>query len=169
MGYFGSFQAAKRATFALSALMRSLFPRDALYIIGFSDYAVEIKDEDIPETTWNAWTSGTNMHHALMLSRKLLSRHKAATKQVIMITDGEPTAHLEGDRAYFDYPPSPRTIQETLREVRRCTLESNSYLLDFIDKLTKINRGRAFYTSPDNLGQYILVDYVNNRRKRVAG
>jgi uncharacterized protein with von Willebrand factor type A (vWA) domain len=178
MGYFGSFQAAKRATFALSALMKSLFPRDALYIVGFSDYAVEIKNEDIPQTSWNAWTSGTNMHHALMLSRKLLSRHKSATKQVIMVTDGEPTAHLEGDRAYFDYPPSPRTIAETLKEVRRCTqehitintfmLESNAYLLDFIDKLTKINRGRAFYSTPERLGEYILVDYVSNRRKRVA-
>ena len=178
MGYFGSFQAAKRATFALAALIRSMFPRDALYIVGFSDYAVEINDEDIPRTSWNAWMSGTNMHHALMLSRKLLSRHKAATKQVIMITDGEPTAHLEGDRSFFDYPPHPRTIQETLKEVRRCTqeritintfmLESNAYLLDFIDKLTKINRGRAFYTTPDRLGEYILVDYVGNRRKRIT-
>ena len=113
-----------------------------------------------------------------MMSRKLLNNHKGATRQVIMITDGEPTAHMEGDYAAFSYPPSFRTMQETLKEVRRCTqegvtintfmLESNPYLLDFVDKLTRINRGRAFYTSPYQLGEYVLVDYINNRRKRVT-
>jgi len=118
------------------------------------------------------------MQHALMMSRKLLKRHKGATRQIIMITDGEPTAHMEGAFPVFSYPPSFRTMQETLREVRRVTqegiiintfmLESNYYLMDFIDKLTKINRGRAFYTSPEHLGEYVLVDYINNRRKRVT-
>ena len=118
------------------------------------------------------------MQHALMLSRKLLSKHKGSTRQIVMITDGEPTAHMEGNYPVFSYPPSFRTMQETLREVRRVTqeditintfmLESNYYLLDFVDKLTKINRGRAFYSSPDQLGEYVLVDYINNRRKKVA-
>ncbi|MBI2935995.1 MAG: VWA domain-containing protein [Chloroflexi bacterium] len=178
MGLFGSFVAAKRVALALHALIQSQFPRDVLYLIGFSDYATEIKGEELPQVTWNTWVSGTNMHHALMLSRKLLSRHKAATRQILMITDGEPTAHLEGTRAYFSYPPSYRTIEETLKEARRCTqegivintfmLETNAYLLDFIDKLTRINRGRAFYSTPDNLGQYVLTDYLKNRKKRVS-
>ncbi len=178
MGHWGSWSSAKKVALALIALVRSKFPRDAIYLIGFSDYGRRIKEEDLPETSWNAWVSGTNMQHALMMSRKLLSGHKGATRQVIMITDGEPTAHMEGDYAAFSYPPSFRTMQETLKEVRRCTqegvtintfmLESNPYLLDFVDKMTRINRGRAFYTSPYQLGEYVLVDYINNRRKRVT-
>ena len=178
MGHWGSWSSAKKVALALIALVRNKFPRDAIYLIGFSDYGRRIKEEDLPETSWNAWVSGTNMQHALMMSRKLLSNHKGATRQVIMITDGEPTAHMEGDYAAFSYPPSFRTMQETLKEARRCTqegvtintfmLESNPYLLDFVDKLTRINRGRAFYTSPYQLGEYVLVDYINNRRKRVT-
>ena len=177
MGLYGSFLAAKKVALALYYLIRSQFPRDKFHVIGFSDYAMEIKGDDLPEFTWNAWVSGTNMHHALMLSRQLLHKAKVATKQIIMITDGEPTAHLEGTRAYFAYPPSYRTIQETLKEVKRCTqagitintfmLESTYDLLDFVDKMTRINKGRAFFTTPDKLGQFVLVDYMSNRRKRL--
>ncbi len=177
MGLYGSFLAAKKVALALYYLIRSQFPRDKFHVIGFSDYAMEIKGDDLPELTWNAWVSGTNMHHALMLSRQLLHKAKVATKQIIMITDGEPTAHLEGTRAYFAYPPSYRTIQETLKEVKRCTqagitintfmLESTYDLLDFVDKMTRINKGRAFFTTPDKLGQFVLVDYMSNRRKRL--
>ncbi|MSQ22663.1 MAG: VWA domain-containing protein, partial [Dehalococcoidia bacterium] len=99
MGMFGSFLAAKKVAMALYTLIHSQFPRDKLYFIGFSDYAIELKGEDLPEVNWNAWVSGTNMHHALMLSRKLLSKQKMGTRQIIVITDGEPTAHIEGDRA----------------------------------------------------------------------
>lgn len=179
MGLFGSFQAAKKVALALSTLIRTQFPRDVLYLIGFSDYAMEIKPEDLAQVTWNAWVSGTNLQHALLLARKLFTRHKGATRQILVITDGEPTAHLEGGRAWFSYPPSWRTIQETLKEVKRCTqegivintfmLESNYDLVNFVEKMTRINRGRAFYTTPDRLGQYVLVDYVMNRRKRVVG
>ncbi len=178
MGMFGSFAAARKVALALYWLIHSQFPRDRFYVVGFSDYAVEFKGEDLPELTWNAWVSGTNMQHALMLSRGLLSKEKASTKQVLMITDGEPTAHLEGTQAYFSYPPSYRTIDETLKEVKRCTqqgitintfmLEANYYLMDFIDRMTRINGGRAFYTTPGHLGQYVMVDYLSGRRKRVG-
>ncbi len=178
MGLFNNFQAAKKVTVALMALIRSQYFRDTLHIIGFSDYARQIKEDELAKSSWNAWVSGTNLHHALMLSRKLLSKEKGGTKQILLITDGEPTAHLEGDRAFFSYPPSYRTEQETLKEVKRCTQEDiiintfmleNSYqLVNFIDRLTRINRGRAFYSSAGNLGEYVLVDYVSNRRKRVA-
>jgi len=177
MGMFGSFNSAKKVALALYWLIKSQYPRDYFYVVGFSDYAMEISGDDLPEISWNSWVSGTNMQHALMLSRKLLSRQKVSTKQVLMITDGEPTAHMEGTQAYFQYPPSFRTIEETLKEVKRCTqegitintfmLESNYYLMDFIDKLTRINKGRAFYTTPGQLGQYVMVDYLSNRRKRV--
>ncbi len=177
MGLFNNFQAAKKVTLALMSLIRTQYPRDILYVIGFSDYATEIKEEDLAKVSWNSWVSGTNLHHALMLSRKLLSKEKGGSRQILVITDGEPTAHLEGDRAFFAYPPSYRTEQETLKEVKRCTQEDilintfmleNSYqLVNFVDRMTRINRGRAFYSSAENLGKYVLVDYVTNRRKKV--
>ena len=178
MGMFGSWGAAKRVALALEALIRGRFPRDRFWMVGFSDYAVPIKTDDLPTLTWNMWYSGTNMQHALAMSRRLLAPYKDCSRQILMITDGEPTAHLEGSRAYFNYPPTHRTIQETLREVRRCTaegitintfmLETSYYLLDFIDRVTRINNGRALYTSPGNLGQYVLVDYLNNRKRRIV-
>ncbi|MSQ07497.1 MAG: VWA domain-containing protein [Dehalococcoidia bacterium] len=178
MGLFNNFQAAKKVTLALFALIRTQYPRDNLYVIGFSDYAREIKEQDLAKVNWNAWVSGTNLQHALMLSRKLLSRDKGSTRQILVITDGEPTSHLEGGKAYFSYPPSYRTELETLKEVKQCTkegivintfmLENTYQLVNFVDRMTRINRGRAFYSSASNLGEYLLVDYVNNRKKRVA-
>ena len=178
MGMFGNFAAAKKVALALYWLIRTQYPRDEFYVIGFSDYAVEIRGDELPELTWNEAGPGTNMHHAFMMSRKLLAKRKAPTRQILMITDGEPTAHLEGDYAYFDYPPSYYTVVETLREVRRCTragitintfmLASTPYLMDFVDKMTEINRGRAFFSTPTQLGRYVMVDYLNGRRKRVG-
>ena len=178
MGLFNNFQAAKRVTMALFALIRTQYPRDTIHVIGFSDYAREIKEEDLPKVNWNAWVSGTNLQHALMLSRKLLAKEKGGSRQILLITDGEPTAHLEGGQSYFSYPPSYRTELETLKEVKRCTqegivintfmLENNYQLVNFIDRLTRLNRGRAFYSSSENLGQYVLVDYLNNRKKRIT-
>ena len=178
MGMFGYWGAAKKVAMALYWMVRSQFPRDYFYLVGFSDYAMEIKEEDLPEMTWNYWNSGTNMQHALMTARKLLSRQKTANRNVIMVTDGEPTTHLEGGQAYFSYPPSYRTIEETLKEVKRCTqdgitintfmLEANYYLMDFIDRVTRVNNGRAFYSSPNQLGEYVMVDYLRSRKKRIG-
>ena len=178
MGMFGYWGPAKKVAMALYWLIHSQFPRDYFYLVGFSDYAMEFKEEELAEITWNYWNSGTNMQHGLMLARKLLSRQKVANKHVIMVTDGEPTSHLENGHAYFSYPPSYQTIDETLKEVKRCTqdgitintfmLEANYYLMDFIDQVTKVNKGRAFYTSPNQLGQYVMVDYMKSRKKRLG-
>lgn len=174
----GRWGAAKKVTMALQSLIQGQFPRDRLFVIGFSDHAEEVQFSDLPELQPNMWLQGTNMHHALMLARHILTKERAGTRQVIMITDGEPTAHLENGQPYFDYPPSRKTISLTLDEVKRCTsagivinsfmLERTSYLTQFIDYVSRINNGRAFYTTPEKLGDYILVDYINNRRKRVA-
>jgi uncharacterized protein with von Willebrand factor type A (vWA) domain len=179
MALRGSFQAAKKVALALNNLITSQFSRDSLYIIGFSAYARELKAEQLPYVRWDESVLGTNMHHALMLAQKLLSKHKSGTRQIIMISDGEPTAHLERGRSYFAYPPSPITIRETLKEVKRATqkgitintfmLDRNYYLKEFVNQVAKINKGRVFYTTPDKLGQYILVDYVQNKRKDVRG
>ena len=178
MGYYGNWGAAKKVAIALHTLIRSQYSRDRLYVIGFSDIAVRFKDEDLAELNWDTRISGTNMHDAFMMSRKLLSKHKGSTRQIIMITDGEPTAHMEQGVPYFSYPPSHRTISETLKEARRCAqegvtintfmLENSYHLLEFVGLLTRINGGRAFYASADKLGEYVLVDYLTNRRKRVA-
>ena len=179
MALRGSFQAGKKVALALNNLIRSQFPRDTLYILGFSAYARELTAEQLPYLRWDESVLGTNMHHAFMLAQRLLARHKVGTRQVIMISDGEPTAHLEHGRSYFAYPPSPITIRETLREVRRVTrkgiiintfmLDRNYYLKEFVNKIAKINEGRVFYTTPDRLGQYIMVDYVAQKRKRISG
>lgn len=178
MGYNGCFEAAKRVALALHSLISTRYPRDHLYLVGFSEYAQELRYEDIPEVTWGMYSQGTNMHHALMIARKLLSRHPWGRKQVIMITDGEPTAHLEQGLAYFNYPPSYRTLQQTLREVRHCTkagivintfmVEQDPRLMSFVHELTKINHGRAFFSSPSHLGEYIVTDYIANKRRRIS-
>ncbi|MEE8518267.1 MAG: VWA domain-containing protein [Dehalococcoidia bacterium] len=177
MGLFGSFAAAKKVAIALDTLIRTRFPRDHFWILGFSGMATQIKSDDLPSVTWSGG-SGTNMQHAFSTSRKLLAPYKDCTKQILMITDGEPTAHIEQGRPFFSYPPTRRTLTETLKEVRRCTqegitintfmLETSHYLMDFVDRMTRVNKGRALYTTPNELGQYVLVDYLTNRTKRVT-
>jgi uncharacterized protein with von Willebrand factor type A (vWA) domain len=176
MALRGSFQAAKKVALALQNLIKTQFPKDVLYVVGFSAYARELKADELPYVRWDESVLGTNMHHALMMAQKMLARHSAGTKQVIMISDGEPTAHLENGRSYFAYPPSPITIRETLKQVKRCTqkgiiintfmLDRNYYLKEFVNQIAKMNKGRVFYTTPERLGQYILVDYVSQKKKR---
>ncbi|MDZ7670038.1 MAG: VWA domain-containing protein [Gammaproteobacteria bacterium] len=178
MALRGSFQAAKKVALALHNLITSQYPRDTFYIIGFAAYAKELKAHDLPYLQWDEYVLGTNMQHALLLAEKLLSRHSGGSKQIIMISDGEPTAHLEDGEAQFAYPPTPETIRATFRAVKHCTkrgiaintfmLDASHYLKAFMDEIARINGGRVFYTSPEKLGEYILVDYVQNKRKHLA-
>jgi uncharacterized protein with von Willebrand factor type A (vWA) domain len=175
-GYFGP---AKKVAMALASLIRTQFPRDSLYVIGFSMYAREYKPHQVPRLSWGDCDYGTNMHAGFALSRRLLARHPGGNKQVLMVTDGEPTAHLtRSGQADFNYPPTRETIQETLREVQRCTrdgitintfmLERSSWLTSFVEEMARINHGRAFFSTPDRLGEYLLVDYVRSKRTRLA-
>jgi uncharacterized protein with von Willebrand factor type A (vWA) domain len=178
MALRGSFQAAKKVALALHQLITSQYPRDSFYIIGFAAYAKELKPKDLPYLQWDEYVLGTNMQHALLLAEKLLAKHQGGTKQIIMISDGEPTAHLERGQAQFAYPPTPQTIRATFRAVRHCTqrgiaintfmLEESPYLRAFMDEIARINGGRVFFTTPEQLGEYILVDYVQNKRKHLA-
>lgn len=178
MALRGSFQSAKKVAMALHNLISSAYPRDSLYVLGFSAYAKEIKAHDLPYLQYDDYLLGTNMQHALILAEKLLAKHQQGTKQVIMITDGEPTAHLEEGRPVFAYPPTPATISKTLRAIRSCTnkgitintfmLDQSYYLKAFVEQMTRINGGRVFYTEPHRLGEYILVDYVQNKKKRLG-
>ena len=178
MALRGSFQAAKKVALALHNLITTKYPKDSFHIIGFAAYAKELKPRELPYLQWDEYVLGTNMQHALLLAEKLLARHPGGAKQIIMISDGEPTAHLEGGRAQFAYPPTPETIRATYRAVRHCTakgiaintfmLDASYYLKAFMDEIARINGGRVFYTTPDKLGEYILVDYVQHKRKRLA-
>ena len=174
----GYFVPAKKVALALHALIRGQFPRDALYIVGFSLYARTFTAEQLPTLSWSEWNIGTNMHAGFALSRQLLGKHKSGTKQILMVTDGEPTAHLEHGIADFAYPPSARTVEETLKEVQRCTregitintfmLERSSWLVGFVEQMARINHGRAFMASPDRLGEYVVVDFVRSRRRLIG-
>lgn len=180
MIYRGCFLAAKKVALALHSLIKSQFPRDNLYLVTFSLYARQIQPEALTALRWSEWEYGTNLQDGLMHARKLLARHKGGTRQIIVITDGEPTAYWEPGHAQpvFSYPPTPRTIQQTLLEVGRCTREGiriNTFMLErsyglmrFVDEITRINRGRAFFADPEHLGDYILVDYLTQKKKRVA-
>lgn len=168
------FLPAKKVAMALHSLMSSQFPRDYLGIVGFSETARALKPHQLPEVSWD-FVYGTNMQHGFMLAREMLAR-QSGTKQIIMITDGEPTAHISGSgEVFFNYPPVRETIESTLREVMRATREGiriNTFMLDdsralqsFIEQLTAINKGRAFFSSPESLGEYVLVDFIEHRRQ----
>ncbi|HVF73447.1 MAG TPA: hypothetical protein VM938_00255 [Acidimicrobiales bacterium] len=169
-----NFLAAKKVAMALHSLIATQYPRDFLGIVGFSEVARELKPEHLPEVSWD-FVYGTNMQHGFLLSRRMLAR-QSGTKQIIMITDGEPTAHFPpgSDVPFFSYPPVQETVDATLAEVMRCTregirintfmLDATSYLRQFVEKLTELNRGRAFFTTPETLGDYVLVDFIEQKR-----
>jgi uncharacterized protein with von Willebrand factor type A (vWA) domain len=145
-------------------------------LMGYID--VQLDYRDVVRGRINVPQGFTNMQQGLRMAEQILARRQSANKQIILITDGQPTAHCEGDRLYLQYPPSQRTLAATLQEVKRCTMRgiaintfmlAKSYYLErFIDQLTKINRGRAFYTTPEQLGTYLVVDYLTKKRRRIA-
>ncbi len=173
-----NFLPAKKVTMALHSLITSQFPRDYMGIVGFSETARILTAAQLPEVSWD-FVYGTNMQHGFVLARQLLAK-QTGTKQIIMITDGEPTAHVtaRGD-VFFNYPPVRETVEATLREVVRCTrdnirintfmLDADSSLTSFIEKLTSINRGRAFFTTPETLGDYVLVDFIEGKKQLARG
>ncbi len=170
-----NFMAAKKVAMALHSLISTRYPGDYLGIVGFSEVARTLRPERLPEVSWD-FVFGTNMQHALLLARQMLSR-RPGTRQVLMITDGEPTAHLlPGGEPFFAYPPTLETVQATLGEVARCTAEGiriNTFMLDatphlqaFVERMTRINHGRVFFTTPEDLGSYVLVDFLEQKRSR---
>jgi uncharacterized protein with von Willebrand factor type A (vWA) domain len=172
-----NFVPAKKMAMALHSLITTRFPRDYLGLVGFSEVARVIEPEDLPTVSWD-YVYGTNLQHGLILARKMLA-HQPGTKQIVLVTDGEPTAHIIPDHTgvgydvFFNYPPIPETLEVTLAEVMRCTRSNitiNTFLLDpdralwgFVDQLSRINRGRTFSTSPDELGDYVLVDFLRHK------
>ncbi len=178
MIYNGCQPAAKKVAVALESLIRSQFPRDNLYIVGFSRIAQEFKPNELIEMSTFDNQQGTNMAHGLMLSRQLLARHRGVNKQIIMITDGGPTVWYEDGEWRFNWPYNHLAEQQTLLEVQRCTregitintfmLEDDNWMIAFVNQMSQINHGRTFYADKNNLGEYLLVDYLNSKRKFVS-
>jgi uncharacterized protein with von Willebrand factor type A (vWA) domain len=168
----GHWVPAKRMALALHALIEGRYPHDTLYLVGFSDYARRMRPEDLAGSGWER-VYGTNMQHAFNLAGRLLADHPRATKQVIMVTDGEPTAHLEEGVAEFNWPPVPETIRRTLTEAMRLArsgvtinvfmLEDTPGLTRFMERLARLTSGRVFLTAGEGLGEFVIRDYVSRR------
>jgi len=172
MAMRGNLVPAKKMVLALTQLIRSRFPRDFVAVVGFGETAQELRIEDIPALTID-YNYGTNLQHALALSRHLM-RNERGERQVVVVTDGEPTAHLDDvGEPFFSWPPVAETLERTMAEVLRCTkagIVINTFALDversqfpFVEQIAQVNGGRTFYTSVDELGVYVLDDFVRSR------
>jgi uncharacterized protein with von Willebrand factor type A (vWA) domain len=169
------FFAAKKVALALNTLIQTQFPQDRLHLVGFSSYARPLKSKDLPCLNWDLDNPYTNMEEGLILAKSFLCREHAPNKQIIMVSDGEPTAHRENGKVFFQFPPHPKTLAKTLLEFKRCAahginlnifmLGQDAHLVQFVQEISKVNHGRAFYTTPQNLGQYLFVDFLSQKRK----
>ena len=181
MSWADRFPAAKRVALAMDQLIRTRFPRDHFAVVGFSTRARELKIRELPEVCWDMGDPFTNLQEGLMVAERLIRRHPCATPQILVITDGQPTAYFEGGQLRVEWPMgmggvSPHAVAETMKQVRRITQQGitiNTFMLDdapelvgFVERMTQINKGRAFYTSPHQLSSFLMVDYISHRRLR---
>ena len=175
MALRGTWGAAKQTALALHALVRSRFPQDSIQVIGFSNYARELRETDLAGLGWDM-VQGTNLHHALVLAGRYLDRRPEDDPVVLIVTDGEPTAHLRRDgRSWFDWPPAPETIQLTLAEVDKMTrrhaslnvfmLAEDERLTDFVNEVARRNGGRVLHAVPERLGEFVVRDFLRTRRE----
>jgi uncharacterized protein with von Willebrand factor type A (vWA) domain len=181
MSWAGRFAAAKRVALALDHLVRTRFPRDRFFVVGFSTRAREITPRELPEVSWDMGEPFTNLQEGLMLAERLIAKHPSRSPQVLVVTDGQPTAYFAGRELRVEWPMgfggvSPHAVAATMSQVRRVTrrgvtintfmLDDSPELLGFVEHLTQVNRGRAFFTDPSQLGSYLMVDYLKGRRKQ---
>jgi uncharacterized protein with von Willebrand factor type A (vWA) domain len=181
MSWAGRFPAAKRVAMALDHLIRTRFPRDRFFVVGFSTRAKELPIQKLPYATWDMGDPFTNLQEGLMVAERLIQENPSPSPQILVITDGQPTAYFTGLVLLVEWPMgfggvSPHAVAETLKTVRRVTsrgITINTFMLDdspelvgFVERMTEINRGRAFFTSPTQLGSFLTVDYLNHKRSR---
>jgi len=171
-----TWRSAKTMALALHALAQSAYPLDALEIISFANIAQVVKPHELPDLE-ASYIQGTNLHHALMLAGRFLDKHHGAQRVVMVVTDGEPTAHLD-DEGYsnFSWPPSDETIALTVAQVDLMTrrrvpiswfrLGDDPSLERFLDQMARRNGGRVLAASGDRLGDYVVSDYVRARGSR---
>jgi Ca-activated chloride channel family protein len=171
------FTPAKRVALALTHLIRNQYPGDTLRLVLFHDSAEELRISDLARAQVGPWY--TNTREGLILAQRLLQQERKDMKQIVMITDGKPSAlTLEDGRIYRNaFGLDPLVIARTLEEVSRCKrqgimintfmLASDYGLIDFVQQVTKLCRGQAYFASPQNLGQYLLMEYVNRKTRTV--
>jgi len=175
MALRGTWGVAKQTALALHALIRSRYPQDSIQVVGFSNYARELRETDLAGLGWDM-VQGTNLHHALVLAGRFLDQRPDHDPVVLIVTDGEPTAHLRRDGQYwFDWPPAPETLELTLAEVDKMTrrraqlnifmLVDDERLTAFVDEVARRNGGRVLRAQPDRLGEYVVRDFLRTRRK----
>jgi len=172
------FFAAKKVALALHTLMQSHFPQDRLHLLGFSSYARVLKIQNLPYLSWDLDNPYTNMEEGLLLAKSLLQREHTPNKQIILVSDGEPTAHLEGAKVFFQFPPHAKTLAKTMRMFQKCAscgihlnifmLSREAQRIEFIQQILRLNRGRVFYTTPHSLGKYLLVDFLSMKCKWIT-
>ena len=176
MALRGTWAVAKQTALALHALLRTKYPQDAIQVIGFSNYARELHETELASLGWDM-VQGTNLHHALVIAGRHLDKHPDHEPVVLIVTDGEPTAHLMRDgRPWFDWPPAPETIELTLAEVDKMTrrhaalnifmLADDDRLAAFVDDVAKRNGGRVLRATPERLGEYVVSDFLRTRGAR---
>jgi uncharacterized protein with von Willebrand factor type A (vWA) domain len=179
MSWAGRFPAAKRVALAMDQLIRTRFPRDHFAVVGFSTRARELSIKELPEVCWDMGDPFTNLQEGLMVAERIIRRHPSTTPQILVITDGQPTAYFQDMNLRVEWPMgfggvSPHAVAETMAQVKRVTrlgITINTFMLDdspelvgFVERMTQINKGRAFYTSPTQLGSFLMVDYISRRK-----
>ncbi len=178
MALRGTWPEAKSTALALHTLVSTKYPQDAIEVVGFSRYARVLRPQDLPSLSWDM-VQGTNLQHALILASRHLGRHPDAEPVVMVVTDGEPTAHLMADgSAWFDWPTHPETTAATMAEVERITRRGatiNMFMLDnepglirFVEAMAARNGGRVFTPDANRLGDYVVSDYLRARQGRRA-
>ncbi len=168
------FTPAKKVALAMVELIQSKYPKDSIDVLLFGDDASRVPISEISKAQVGPFH--TNTKAGLALARKLLVHRKNPNKQVFLITDGKPSAIWEHGRLYKNpFGLDLKIVNRTLEEADACRrdgitittfmIATDAYLVDFVDKLTKINRGRAYYASPYNLAEFLFTDYIKNRKK----
>ncbi|MDQ1711354.1 MAG: hypothetical protein QOE45_804 [Frankiaceae bacterium] len=176
MALRGTWAVAKSTALALHSLVTTKFPQDRIHLIGFSDYARELRPTDLAGLSWDM-VQGTNLQHALMIAGRQLAKYPDSEHVVLVVTDGEPTAHLMRDgEPFFAWPPVPETVDLTMAEVLKLTragatinvfmLDDEPRLVQFVERLARLNGGRVFASDGDRLGDYVVSDYLRARRGR---
>lgn len=196
---YGRFLAAKKVAMAMQALVRGRFPQDSIDFVGFYSGATRIPEVMLPlampkpvtiydyqvrlkvpiDRLDEAPQHFTNLHMGLQLARRILQKRTSENKQIFIVTDGQPTAHVEGDHVYLLYPPDQRSTVATLKESvlamrEGCRIATFALIEDywgmdwvgFVDQLTKLTKGVAFYTSSAELASCIMESYLSGRKKK---
>lgn len=200
MGRYGKYYTTKKVALALQAMVRAQYAQDSIQMVGFYTFASKMNERELinsapkPVSMFDSRINlrfdldtpprrvpqhFTNIHAGLKLARTMLAREPATNKQIIVITDGEPTAHIEGREVVLIYPPAEKTAAHTLAEVRRCAnagirvssfalIEDYFYLglVNFVEEMARVSQGVAAFCSVDDLGKFVFQSFVGGRQTK---